>query len=338
MKTISVLSCLLAVAAASLSLAADRLVPGDETTPPPVVAAPARPASPDSFTYEQRPLSGLPDIISPDQVEDIIKKFRAAYPKMGNPRILIYVNRELVDERSGMKLVGRTEKVNSRKLEGQHEFIADPHTARGSNALSVTVSPQVQAGRDATVVGVGAGIVPGKGSVNQRSDNQENDNTYAIKERPHESVEYKTFVRDAERLFGRALRSGGASMADQRVATQLIADRPLSQFTVPTEGEQARKDREALAAICDVVIEVLRHDEVLNVPQISGDRPVALPMISATAIRLKDSKIIGQASSSDFLGRRNMRATWLNRNFLPRDIAEATAIKLMEDMTSVENH
>jgi hypothetical protein len=187
-------------------------------------------------------------------------------------------------------------------------------------------------------VGVGAGIVPGKGSVNRRDDTQQNENTYAFKEHPRESVEHKAFVRDAERLFGRALRSGGASMADQRVATQLIADRPLSQFTVPTEGEQARKDREALAAICDVVIEVLRHDEVLSVPQISGDKPVALPMISATAIRLKDSKIIGQASSSDFLGRRNMRATWLNRNFLPRDIAEATAVKLMEDMAAGENN
>jgi hypothetical protein len=33
-----------------------------------------------------------------------------------------------------------------------------------------------------------------------------------------------------------------------------------------------------------------------------------------------------------------MRATWLNRNFLPRDIAEATAVKLMEDMAAGENN
>jgi len=307
----------------------------DETTPPPVSVAPPRASSAETFTYEQKPISGTMELISDEKAEQIVKKFRAAYKQLGSPRVLIYVNRELVDERTGLKLAGRTEKVISTQTEGSHEFVADPKAPQGSNTISVTVNPQVQAGRDATIMGVGTSVIPGKQTISKRDDSQENINTYAVREKPLESIKERNFVREGERLVGQKLRGAGVSLADQKIAAQLIADRPLSQFTTPTEGEQARKDRESLANVCDVVIELLAElDRKVVVTSISGDQMVTVPQVQLTAIRIKDSKIIGQASSDEFLGRRNARAVWISKNFRPNDIAEATALKLMEDIVA----
>jgi len=51
-----------------------------------------------------------------------------------------------------------------------------------------------------------------------------------------------------------------------------------------------------------VVVEVLISSKN-QVAEISGTRATAVPNIQARAMRLKDSEIIGQASSSDFSGR-----------------------------------
>jgi len=55
--------------------------------------------------------------------------------------------------------------------------------------------------------------------------------------------------------------------------------------------------------VADVAIEVLISSRSLTVPEVSGDATYTVPDIQATAIRLKDSAIIGQAAASDILGR-----------------------------------
>jgi hypothetical protein len=122
----------------------------------------------------------------------------------------------------------------------------------------------------------------------------------------------------------------GVTLVDQRVAAHLIGDRPLTNFSVPTEGEQARKDREALTKNADAVLEILISSRQITVPTASGDRTFAVPDIQATAIRLKDAKVIGQASSSDLIGQGSSKVA---RNFGVREISEGTALALMEDMT-----
>jgi hypothetical protein len=67
------------------------------------------------------------------------------------------------------------------------------------------------------------------------------------------------------------------------------------------------------------------------VANISGDEVVTVPDIQATAIRLKDSAIIGQASSSDILGK-DQQAGQLAKRYDVRDITEATSLALMQDM------
>lgn len=237
------------------------------------------------YVYDQKPVSVPSVLVTEEQAQTIIGRFKEAYPKLGSPRFLIYVNRELVDEQSGMKLIKRQERI-------------DGSRSSGTNGAS-TIRSSV-------------------------------DNTYRADGRPQPSLADKQTVRDVERLFGRPLRAGGAGLADQRVASQLIADRPIDELIGTTDSAQARKDREALGKVADAVIEVLISSKNIVVPRISGDQTITIPDIQATAIRLSDSKILGQASSSD-VTTRVPPATLAN--FDVREISEATALALMEDIS-----
>lgn len=69
----------------------------------------------------------------------------------------------------------------------------------------------------------------------------------------------------------------------------------------------------------------------LTVPGIAEDQTYPVPDLQVTAIRLKDSSVVGQAAASDILGR-GQQAGHIVRQFDVRDITEATAFALMEDM------
>ncbi|MEW6305954.1 MAG: hypothetical protein AB1705_20965 [Verrucomicrobiota bacterium] len=295
--------------------------------PPPQVLAPGQAAPSQAFTYDQKPITSAPVLVTPEQAKAVIEKFKDGYKKLGEPRILIYVNRELVDDKTGTRLTGRTERTVASRGELKGDFQADANAAKEAKAGDTIT---VNAGGNVTVR-TGSGATPGKGNVTYSTERVANENKYAVRERTEPALADKQTVRDVERLFGRPLRHGGAKLADQRVATQLIADKPLENFTRPTEGEQARKDREALLKVADVVLEVLISSRQIIVPEVSGDRAYQAPDIQATAIRLSDSKIMGQASASDILGK-DRYAGRLLRNYDVRDIAEATALALMEDM------
>jgi hypothetical protein len=295
--------------------------------PPPQIAIPAPTVSVTSvYVYEQKPISALPQLVSPQQAQAIIDKFKQGYTRIGSPRILIYVNRDLVDQKSGVRLAGRTERSESIRTKVDPNFKADPNApAANPNNNSVTIS----SGGNSTVVGGIHGT--SQANIPGRTDRTANDNTYQVNGRAEPTLADKQTVRDVERLFGRPLRMGGAGLVDQRVATQLMADKPLSNFIIPTEGEAARKDREALGKLADVVLEILISSRNILVSDVSGDRTYAVPDIQATAIRLSDSRIIGQASASDILGK-DRYAGRIVTNFEVREITEATALALMEDM------
>ena len=266
------------------------------TEPPPVFStapsvpqtvAPAQssPAPGQVYVYDQKPAPGRAALVSPQQAQTIIDKFKAAYPKMGNPRILIYVNRELVDEHTGLKLIARTEKLNSTR---------------------------------------GNGDAAQKGATSEKISGE---NRYKLTPKVDPALSDKQTVRDVERLFGRPLRTAGAALTDQRVASQLIADHNQERPT--TEGDQARKDREAISKIADVAVEILISSKTVTASDFSGERTYSVPDIQATAIRLSDSRILGQASTSDIIG---SNPGWYARNYDVHEISEATALALMEDL------
>ncbi|MBM3887697.1 MAG: hypothetical protein FJ388_01090 [Verrucomicrobia bacterium] len=302
---------------------------------PPTVTAQPRPASGESFVYEQKPLAIAPSPLSPQQSQEIVERFRAAYPKLGGPRILIYVNRELVDGQSGMKLAGRTERTVNVRGSDSDAFAPDPKAAPGTNVLGGVT---IKAGGDVIIAEgarVGAGQrQPGKGTASLQRDAQVSENTYQFRERRQLTTDEKQQERDMEMAVGRPLRAAGATVVDQRVASQLLGGRPLKPFTASTEGEQARKDREAIGKIADVVIEILVGQKTITAREVSGDYQRVVFTVHATAVRLKDARILGQSSSEDLLGaRRQIESNRLYPNYAPAQLAEAAALLLMDNMT-----
>ena len=153
------------------------------------------------------------------------------------------------------------------------------------------------------------------------------ENTYMVKDAPAPTLADQQTVREIERLFGRAFRNAGAQLADQKTAAALMPEQAGTRLL----GDSAAKDREALGNIADIAIEVLISSRNLTVPQVSGDATYTVPDIQATAIRLKDSVIVGLAAASDILGK-DVQAGRIVRQFTTADITEATALALMSDM------
>lgn len=248
--------------------------------PPPVVQA--TPRSPSAVPQPGLPGAGQrvygpsgDTLIARQTAEGILEGFRRTYKTDGAPRVVIYVNRALVDTVSGLKLTDRVE---------QFEKGDGPAKTTGTN-------------------------------------------TYKRKDAPAPTLADQQTVREIERLFGRAFRHAGAQLADQQVAASLLPDEPGAHLV----GDHAAKDRKALANIADIAIEVLISSRNLTVPEVSGDTTYPVPDIQATAIRLKDAAIVGQSAASDIIGK-GVQAGRVIRQFDVRDITEATALALMEDM------
>lgn len=213
-------------------------------------------------------------LIARQAADGVLEGFRKVYVSDGAPRVVIYVNRTLVDTADGLKLTERTE-----------YFEQSAETTKTSGT-----------------------------------------NIYKAKETTAPALADQQTVREVERLFGRAFRHAGAQLADQTIAASLLPDDGAHLV-----GKKAAQDRKALANIADIAIEVLISSRNLTVPEISGDVTYPVPDIQATAIRLSDAAIVGQAAASDIIGK-GVQAGRVIRQFSVQDITEATAIALMDDM------
>ncbi len=154
------------------------------------------------------------------------------------------------------------------------------------------------------------------------------DTTYSAADpAPASTLADQQTVREVERLFGRVFRNAGAQLADANAAAALLPEQPGAHLV----GDQAAKERDALKAVADIAVEVLISSRNVTVPGVAGDASYAAPDIQATAIRLKDAAIVGQAAASDIIGQ-GAQAGRVLRQFDVRSITEATALALMEDM------
>ncbi|MDB6094274.1 MAG: hypothetical protein JWM32_1836 [Verrucomicrobia bacterium] len=255
-------------------------------------------------------------LIAPDAAKNVLDRFRAAFP---NQRIVIYVNRSLVDLDTGLRLTGHTEHYENSKSSVKSDM--ETPAAAGNPQTQINVSVSGNAGN-------GNATPTGKGTASNESDKTSGQNTYALKDGTKATVADQQTVREVERLFGRVFRNGGAKLADQKTASSLLGDQP---GRLVGTSDQAAKDRAALASIADIAIEILISSRNLTVAGVSGDQSYSVPDIQATAIQLKDSAIIGQASASDVIGK-DAQAGRIVQTFDVRDITEATAIALAEDM------
>ena len=244
--------------------------------PPPVAQAMPRTMAPALSAGPQRVYGPSGDTLIARQTADgILEGFRKVYKTDAAPRIVVYVNRALIDTATGLKLTDRREQFEK---------------------------------TDATLKTTGT-------------------NTYKARDAATPTLADQQTVREIERLFGRAFRNAGAQLADQKVAAYLLPEVPGAHLT----GDQAGQDRQALSGIADIAIEVLISSRNLVVPEVSGDASYAVPDIQATAIRLKDAAIVGQAAASDIIGK-GVQAGRVVRQFSVQEITEATALALMDDM------
>jgi len=226
-------------------------------TPPATVEPAAQPtAPPEALPSEQKLYGQSAPLVSTEQAQAVVDKFKEAYPKLGSPRLLIHVNRDVA-----------ADKTDSPK---------SASSAARTSDLPLT-------------------------------DRQT--------------------MRDIERLFGRPLRNAGANLTDQNAANAILGDKSI--HSIEGTSPAAAEKRDSLAKVTDVVIEVLISPKSVTVTEISGERAYSVPDTLVTAIRLSDFKILGQATSNDFLGR-----ILALRRFDANEITEATALALMEDMAT----
>lgn len=282
---------------------AQSTAPAPLPPPPPVYPTVATAATQAPvYIYDQKPISiGRTYLIAPEQAQSIINRFKEAYQEMGAPRVVVAVNRDLVDETAGMKLTSHKRVVETTRISNGTEPVAGVNqAANGQNASG-------------------------------RTDRVASTNIYRVRDAKEVPLADKQTMRDVERLFGRPLRMAGVHLADQRIASQLLGGKALDGFDIQPGSDQGRKDREALTNIADVVLEILVSSKDTTVSELSGARTYATPDIQATAIRLSDSKILGQATAADLIGQ-GPSAGRAMRTFGIREIAEATALSLMEDM------
>ncbi len=252
-------------------------------TPPPQIPGRPLPEAPARLVENQRLYGAESDsrpLVTPEAAKRLVDRFRAAFSAPTSPRIVLYVNRELVGDSAALKLTGHTESYTQTE----------------------------KAGVDTSLKTRGA-------------------NTYEVKNDPAPSLADRQTVREIERLFGRVFRNADTRLADQAVAVALLPEEPGRRLV----GDQAAKDRAALAKVADIAIEVLITSRTLSVTMISGDQLIPVPDIQVTAIRLKDAAIVGQASASDVLGQ-GAEAGRKARQYDVQEITEATALALMEDM------
>ncbi|WP_334319769.1 hypothetical protein, partial [Termitidicoccus mucosus] len=275
----------LAVALAATACSSNRGAP-PPSGPPVTVAGPTRPAATSadgSYAHNQRLYGDASSaLVSAAQAQQIVNEFRAAYEgALKKPRMLIYINRDLVAPPDKNVVVKTTE------------------TAAGRSAAATTTTTTTDATKSAAA------------------------SAWSLADRQT--------ARDIERLTARPYRAAGAAFADQKVAASMLPDSSitshaeLNRYLVTEDG---RKDREALAKVTDIVIEVLMSSRNLTVQQVSGAQTVAVPDIQMTAIRLSDAAILGQSSSLELIGPNPPAAA-----FDVQAVTESTALVLMQDIT-----
>ncbi|MSR67095.1 MAG: hypothetical protein EXS24_06965 [Pedosphaera sp.] len=111
--------------------------------------------------------------------------------------------------------------------------------------------------------------------------------------------------REVERLFGRPLRMAGVNLIDSETFDNRL--------------------------IPEIFIEVLIGKRDITIAGITGNVTYSIPDIQVTALRLSDARILGQATVMDLFPNKQ-QAPALLRNFDIRELTEATALMLLDDL------
>jgi hypothetical protein len=234
-------------------------------------------------------------------------------------RVIIYINRELITEKSRANLksvrelnvLNTGDAASSERKDGQKlntTVSSVTNIVDNTNSSSSSLSKNIQTTNSTSI---------------ELSE-------FEIAEARRESASEKKLIRDVERLLGRELRRHGFKLVDQRTANQLIG----GDFNILTDRVRMRimddKEREVIKKLADFVLEVIISDSVVPDREVSGaDSSFTIPEVRLTAIRIGDAQILGQFSSWDSISaqpKSSLRTIGLN------ELVRVSALGLIEDM------
>jgi hypothetical protein len=252
----------------------------------------------------------------------VVDQFRASYEKQQKPRILVYINRELVPE-NRLVLTARTEK--STQVKGDV-------TEKSGN-----VNVQVGSNNTKEINSGGTILTINPRETGAGGEKKESTSTYSAPTTDNDLgiTKLTTFdMRQLEETFRRPYFAAGARFVDQRIAATLL--RPFSTaserfLTAPTT-DQEKAQFDALKQCTDIVIELLaRHYEVSH-PTPAGDSTIRRLDIVATAFDMKQpGLVLGQISSETLFGFNQPGGT--RRPVTDLEIIDQTALALMQQLT-----
>lgn len=247
-----------------------------------------------------------------------IQRFRGAYAKLGNPRLLIFVNRELVRDRGELLQIERADR--SIKTKG------DP--------VPLLPSSTVQIGTDNRATASSPAAVSGKGGEAQTSTGVSVRRTESLHRPPSAVTEME--AREMEEVFQAPFVEAGARFVDQRtaeLAQRLFRDADPNFLTAPADDRE-RREIESLRKSADLAIEILVRKKRIAILQPSGeDRSEERMSATATVVSLKDGVKLAQVSSDSLFGfnrRRGERVERRYREVTSAEILEQVALAVMQ--------
>jgi hypothetical protein len=239
-----------------------------------------------------KPVSGSPLLITSEVEQKVIERFKGGYAKLGRPRIALLLNRELIKDVT----VATTNLVTATSVQ------SNAGTTVANTTVTVTVTP----------------------------DKFVDEHTGQAIDRDKAYIRDKQILFNVERSFSAPLRSGGAALVDIPAAVLLLPDKPEQDPS--GMGTQGRKEREALMKTADEAVQILITTQPIVVFRgLTTNLIRDIPDVQAKAIRLSDSRILGQATASDFIGS-NSRTFRLLRMVGRDEIVKATSLALMDDI------
>lgn len=257
-----------------------------------------------------------PPMPIPDR-DGVVQSFRGNYARLGKPRLLIFVNRELVRDRGELLQTERTDR--SIKTKG------DPVPLLPSSTVQIGADNRATASSPAAVSGKGGEAQTSIGVSVRRAEPQH---------RPPPAVT-EMEAREMEEAFQQPFADAGARFVDQQtaeLAQRLFRDADPNFLTAPADDRE-RREVESLRKSVDLAIEILVRKKRVTILQPSGeDRSEERISVIATALSLKDGAKVAQVSSDSLFGfnrRHGERIERRYREVTSAEILEQVALAMM---------
>ncbi|NJK92477.1 MAG: hypothetical protein HC904_11980 [Blastochloris sp.] len=248
--------------------------------------------------------------------QEILEQFSEAYTKAGKPRLLLYVNRRLLNEQGELLEVASLN--TSTQIKGDSVPLPSTTVQVGSDNQSnpgpATPSGQGGERRETTSLSVRTGT-----------------------ERPlGVSPVTESEARAIEEAFQKSFFEARARLVDQSIAS--LALRPLEKtgenFLTPVKVDQESRELASLRQSTDIVIEILARNQKVRLAQPSGNDLIEDRIsLIATATQLKDGIKLAQISSDTLFGFNERQGERNERRFREvsrQEILDQTALALMQ--------